>query len=113
MLYPFNELGSYPSRWKSHPLRCRERVGYVSVDFARFVNANRDQESTTAAHQMRSLVRQSPLEPKVSFCPRLRAFGDDREEQFAVADLRADLLVPHIPAAQLALIEEDFNAGRA
>src|ERR1700688_1129018 len=66
------------------------------------VEATRDQEGPTPPHQMRSLVRQSPLEPKVSFCPRLRAFGDDREEQFAVADLRADLLIPRIPAAQLA-----------
>ena len=27
-------------------------------------------------------------------------------------DLAPDLLIPHIPAPQIALVEKDFNAGR-
>src|ERR1019366_7379876 len=44
--------------------------------------------------------------------PRGRVGRNDRNEQRAVADLAPDLLIPHVPAAKLALVEEDFNAGR-
>ena len=33
-------------------------------------------------------------------------------EERAIVDLAPDLLIPHIPAAQLALIEKDLDAGR-
>jgi hypothetical protein len=44
--------------------------------------------------------------------PRGRVGRNDGNEERAVVDLAPDLLIPHIPAPQLTLVEEDFNAGR-
>ena len=39
--------------------------------------------------------------------------GDDRNEEGAVVYLVADLLIPYVPAPQLALVEPDFDACRS
>jgi hypothetical protein len=46
---------------------------------------------------------------KIAFEPLLGVLGDDGNEQGAVMDLMPDLLIPGIPAPQLALIEKDFD----
>jgi len=43
----------------------------------------------------------------------LRVGGDERDEQRARLDLRADLRVPRVAAAQLVLIEPDLDAKAA
>src|SRR6202142_861864 len=60
---------------------------------------------------MRALLPQMPLEPEIALVARLGARGDDRHEQRALLDLPADLLVPRIAAAPLALVEPDLDAG--
>jgi len=54
-----------------------------------------------------------PLVPEVALEPLLRMPGDDRNEQRTVEDLAADLLVPHVPATQLALVEKYVDGGGA
>ena len=54
---------------------------------------------------MAALVGEPPFEAEVALPALGGVLGDDRHEQRAIADLLADLLVPHITAAQLALIE--------
>jgi hypothetical protein len=54
-----------------------------------------------------------PLVPKVTLKPLLGMPGDDWDKEDAVVDLVSDLSVPGIPAAQLALIEEDLDAACA
>jgi hypothetical protein len=59
---------------------------------------------------MRALLGNAPLEPEIAFRTRRGVRRDDRDEQRAVADLLADLQVPGVPAAQLALIKPDLDA---
>jgi hypothetical protein len=60
---------------------------------------------------MRTVYGQLPFESEVAFRSTVRVSRDDRDEQGAVVDLLPYLPVPHIPTAQLALIEPDLNAG--
>ena len=50
--------------------------------------------------------------PKIALEPLLGVLGDNWNEERAVVDLVPDLLVPRVPAPQLALIEKDLDAGR-
>jgi len=58
-----------------------------------------------------ALVGEPPFEAEVALPALGGVLGDDRHEQRAIADLLADLLVPHITAAQLALIEPYLDTG--
>src|SRR5579862_2072531 len=60
---------------------------------------------------MGAIGSESPLASEVSLDASLRGCRDDGYEDRAVVDLFSDLPVPNIPAAQLALIEPDFNAA--
>ena len=62
---------------------------------------------------MRAIDGEFPFEPEITLEPLLGMLGNHRHEQGAGLYLLADLLVPGIPAAQLALIEEDLDAGSA
>jgi hypothetical protein len=53
-----------------------------------------------------------PLESKITLEPLLGMLGHDRHEECAVVDLVADLLIPRVTTAQLALIEKDLDTGR-
>jgi len=59
-----------------------------------------------------ALIRKIPLKAEIAFMPRGRVGRNDGNEERAVVDLAPDLLIPRIPAPQLALIEKDFNTGR-
>jgi hypothetical protein len=50
---------------------------------------------------------------EVTLQTRLRVGGNDRHEQRAFAYSPADQLIPGVPAAQLAMIEPDLEAGLA
>ena len=50
--------------------------------------------------------------PKIALEALLGVLGDERNEERAVVDLVPDLLIPRVPAPQLALIEKDLDAGR-
>ena len=62
---------------------------------------------------MGALIRKVPLEPEVTLMPRRRVRGNDGHKKCTLVELASDLLVPGIPAAQLALIEPDFDTGGA
>jgi hypothetical protein len=61
---------------------------------------------------MRAIDGEFPLAPEVTFLASLGRGRDDGDKQRAVADLLADLVVPRISAAQLALVEPDLDAAR-
>jgi hypothetical protein len=62
---------------------------------------------------MGALIRKIPLEPEIAFLPRDRVGRNDRNEERAVVYLVPDLLIPRVPAPQLALIEKDLDTGSA
>jgi hypothetical protein len=62
---------------------------------------------------MCALIRKIPLEPEIAFLPRDRVGRNDRNEERAVVYLVPDLLIPRVPAPQLALIEKDLDTGSA
>ena len=62
---------------------------------------------------MAALIRKVPLEAEVALVPRRGVRRNDRYKEYAVADLAPDPLIPHVPAAQLALVEPHFNPGLA
>jgi hypothetical protein len=78
---------------------------------ARTVNYDWHQERSFDRHQMGAIDCEFPFEPKIALEPLLRMLGNNRKEQGAVADLLPDLPVPSISAAQLALVEPDFDSG--
>src|SRR6266404_4552705 len=69
------------------------------------VYTHRNNEGPIARHHVGTMVGEPPFEAEVALPARGGVRGDDRHEQRAIADLLADLLVPHITAAKLALIE--------
>ena len=77
------------------------------------VNDDRYQEGLLLGHVMGAFDCEVPLVPKIALEPLLGVLGDKRNEERAVVDLVPDLLIPRVPAPQLALIEKDLNARRA
>src|SRR5215469_15727364 len=57
-----------------------------------------------------TLIREVPLKPEVPLATRRGVRRGDGNEERAVANLTTDLLVPHIPGPELALVEPDFDA---
>jgi hypothetical protein len=70
------------------------------------------EEQRLAAFLMGAFDCEVPLVPKIALKPLLSVLGDHRNEEGAVVDLLPDLLIPRVPAPQLALIEKDLDAGR-
>jgi hypothetical protein len=95
----------------ARPLHRPERVRDKCFLIARTVNNDRHQERTFDRHQLGPIDCESPFEPKIALEPLLRILGNNRNEQGAVADLLPNLPVPNISAAQLALVEPDFDSA--
>ncbi len=64
-----------------------------------------------ARHLVTALIRKIPLQAEVALVPGGGVSGDHRNEKRALLDFAPDLLVPDVAAAQLALIEPDFEPG--
>jgi hypothetical protein len=75
------------------------------------VDDNRHEEGFLLGHVVGALDGELPFPSEIALKPLLRMLGDDRNEQRAVVDLAPNLLVPEVPASQLALIEKDLDAG--
>ena len=93
------------------PLHRPERVRNNGFLIARTVNYDGHQEGSFNRHQMGAIDREFPFEPKIALESLLRMRGNNRNEEGAVAELLPDLPVPNISAAQLALVEPDFDSG--
>src|SRR6516162_834539 len=87
-----------------------KRFRHVCARVRRRIQADGHDERLVAGHPVATLIRKVPLEPEVPLATRRSVRRGDGNEERAVADLATDLLVPHIPAPQLALIEPDFDA---
>jgi hypothetical protein len=109
--YALDESRGYLACGEARPLHREESIRYVGVAFRSVVDADRNKKCALAPYEVRALLGEVPFEAEVALCPRLRPRGNDRHEERAVADLLADLLVPDIPAPQLALVEPDLDAG--
>jgi hypothetical protein len=59
---------------------------------------------------MRAIDREFPLEPEVALGSSLCVRRDQRNKERTISDLFADLRIPDVPAAQLALVEPDLDA---
>src|ERR1700746_2104 len=87
-----------------------KRFRHVRAPTRRRIQADRHDERLVAGHPVATLIREVPLEPEVPLATRRSVRRDDGNEERALADLATDLLVPHITAPQLALVEPDFDA---
>ena len=65
---------------------------------------------TASVVPMRAINSELPFEPEIPFRSLVSVFRDDGKEERARLDLLADRLIPRITAAQLALVEPDFDA---
>jgi len=75
------------------------------------VDDHRHEKGLLGGHVVHAVDGEPPLAPEVTLEARLSVGGNDGHEQRAFANLAADLLVPDIPTAQLALVEPDFDAA--
>src|SRR5215469_7722714 len=87
-----------------------KRLRHVSTRARRRIQADRHDERLVAGHPVATLIGKVPLEPEIPLATRRRVCRNDGNEERAVADLATDLLVPNVPASQLALVKPDFDA---
>src|SRR5215469_6004294 len=104
-----NESRGWLACGEACPLRPRKRLWNLRGSFGSRVQANWQNEYTAASHHVAALVRKIPLKTEIAFVPRGRVRRNQRNKERALADLAPDLLVPRIPASQLALIEKDLD----
>jgi hypothetical protein len=69
------------------------------------------EEGLLLGHVVSTFDGELPLVAEIPLQPLLRMLRDNWNEKSAVVDLAANLLVPHVPAPELALIEEYLDAG--
>jgi hypothetical protein len=87
-----------------------ELVWYRCTSFRRSVDRDRKKERLLLQHVMRAIDRKLPLASERALVAGFRVGRDKRDEQPAVVDSLANLPIPGVAAAQLALVEPDFNA---
>jgi hypothetical protein len=90
-----------------------ELIRYRCTSFWRSVDRDRKKERLLLQHVMRAIDRKLPLASEITLVAGLRVGGDQGDEQAAVVDSLANLPIPGVAAAQLALIEKDLDAARA
>jgi hypothetical protein len=87
-----------------------ERLRNVCCGFGGLIQAHRHDEHAAASHHVRALVSKIPFETEVAFVPRGCIGRNYRDEECAVVNLAANLLIPDVPTPELALVQKDFNA---
>jgi len=90
-----------------------ERVRDNGLLIAGTVNNDWHEECLLLGHVVCTFDGELPFVSKVTLKTLLGVLGDNRNKEDAVVDLMLDLLVPGIPASQLALIEKDLDTGSA
>ena len=105
------ELGRRLTGGKPCPLHRAKLVRHARAGIRRVVDDYREQEWRVIGHQVGAIHRQLPLQTKIALTAFVRVRGDHRDEQGAVVDLLADLVIPDVPAAQFALVEPDLDPG--
>jgi hypothetical protein len=94
------------------PLHLEERVWHVRAVVFGPIQNNRHQKRLSPGHEVRALLRQAPLEAKVTFESPLRVGRNDWHEQGAFIDLPANALVPNVATNQFALVKPNFDSSR-
>ena len=112
MLYPFNEGRRYLASRQARPLHRSERIRDKGLLVACTVNDDRHEERLLLGHMVGTFDGELPFVAKIALEPLLGMLGDHRNKERAVVDLVPDLLIPRVPAPQLALIEKDLDASR-
>src|ERR1700756_4325789 len=88
--YPFNEVRWCLTTRQACPLKFAETLWNRVVRLWRAVNYHRQQEGLFGCHPVRSVNRKLPFQAEVPLDARMRACGNDRDEQSARLDLVAD-----------------------
>jgi hypothetical protein len=88
-----------------------ESVRYRGPPLGSFIDDDGQEESQLIRGVPLALYGELPLAAEIPFKPGLGMRGDDGNEKRAVTDLIADLAIPSVPAAQLALIEPYFDSS--
>ena len=83
------------------------------IVLARIVNDHGKEKRLSWTDEVRSVDRQFPLQPEISFSALMRVAGNQGYEQGARPDLSANGLIPRLAAPQLALVEPDLDTGAA
>jgi hypothetical protein len=96
---------------KPRPLHGSKVVRDDRLPITGAVDNDRHEERLLLGHVVGTFDGELPFVPEIPFEPLLRMLGNNRNEQRAFVNLASDLLVPHVPASQLALIEKDLDAG--
>jgi len=109
--HKFGEQRRWHTLRQTRPLHREESIGHVGVALRCVVNADGNKECALTPYQVRTLLGEVPFEAEVALRPSLRARRNDRHKERTIVDLPPDLLIPNVPAPQLALIEKDLDSG--
>jgi hypothetical protein len=85
-------------------------VRHTGHRLRRLIDHHGQQERLVFCHVQHSVHREIPFATEVAFAARISIGGDRWHKERAFLDLLADRGVPGIAAAQLALVEPDFDA---
>jgi hypothetical protein len=83
----------------------------VSALFLDIVDDYRHEKWQVVRHVVGASRSQSPFAPEVALQASLRGRRNGRNEQAAVVDMLAYLLVPRVAVAQFVLVEPNLNAS--
>src|SRR5207302_8189210 len=93
----------------ARPLHRSERIRDKGLLVACTVNDDRHEERLLLGHMVGTFDGELPFVAKIALEPLLGMLGDHRNKERAVVDLVPDLLIPRVPAAQLALTEKALD----
>ena len=88
-----------------------ELLGHRGISLGRLIDDDWNEECLLVHDIAGPVHRYRPLAAEVPLIALFRIGRDNRNEKTAVIDLLADLLIPGVPAPQLALIEPHLDAS--
>jgi hypothetical protein len=90
-------------------LNQEELLRNSGASLIRVVNDDGQKKGMIIGHIERALDGQTPLSSEITLVPSFGSGRYERHEIIAFAYLLADLLIPQIPATELAFIEPDLK----
>ena len=109
--YRWQHVGENIAAGQGGPLHLAEFVRDESIGIASAVDDDGQQERLLGGHQMGAIDRKLPFKTEIPFGTSARIRRDDRHEQGARLDLLPDRGIPCVAAAQLALVQPDFDSS--
>jgi len=94
---------------KMRPLDFQEGFGHIGTLFLGVIDNHRNHKQSAVRHVVRAIDRESPFPSEIALAPLLGVRRNDRDEQRAVVNALADLLIPDVTAPQLTLVKPNFD----